>query len=60
MSELPIRTVNLVKRFGEFVVTDGVSLSVAPQELHALIGPNGAGKTTLLSQLAGDLAPDEG
>jgi branched-chain amino acid transport system ATP-binding protein len=60
VSELPIRTVDLAKRFGEFVVTDRVSLSVEAHELHALIGPNGAGKTTLLSQLAGDLAPDAG
>jgi branched-chain amino acid transport system ATP-binding protein len=50
----------LAKRFGALCVTDGVSLTVAPGEVHALIGPNGAGKTTLIAQIAGALAPDAG
>ena len=50
----------LVKRFGALVVTDGLSLSVAPGELHALIGPNGAGKSCLIAQVTGELTPDEG
>jgi branched-chain amino acid transport system ATP-binding protein len=48
------------KSFGALNVTDGVSLCVAPGELHALIGPNGAGKTTLVHQISGTLAPDAG
>ena len=44
---------NLEKNFGALVVTDDVSLSVAPGELHAIIGPNGAGKTTLIHQISG-------
>ena len=50
----------LRKRFGGVAATDGVSLTVAAGEVHALIGPNGAGKTTLIAQLAGALAPDAG
>ncbi len=53
-------TKNLVKRFGELLVTDGVSIDVRPGELHAVIGPNGAGKTTLINQLSGELSSDEG
>ncbi|MBB3263330.1 branched-chain amino acid transport system ATP-binding protein [Azospirillum sp. OGB3] len=53
-------TDGLVKRFGGLAATDGLSLSVAEGELHALIGPNGAGKTTLIGQLSGELSPDSG
>jgi branched-chain amino acid transport system ATP-binding protein len=51
---------DLRKSFGGLAVTDGVSLSVAPGEIHALIGPNGAGKTTLIHQISGTLTPDAG
>jgi branched-chain amino acid transport system ATP-binding protein len=50
----------LCKRFGALAVTQDVSLTVEPGEVHALIGPNGAGKTTLIAQIAGSLPPDAG
>ncbi|MGL4974795.1 MAG: ABC transporter ATP-binding protein [Bosea sp. (in: a-proteobacteria)] len=50
----------LRKSFGALVVTDDVSLTVLPGELHALIGPNGAGKTTLIHQISGTLASNAG
>ncbi|MBB5692500.1 branched-chain amino acid transport system ATP-binding protein [Roseomonas pecuniae] len=50
----------LRKRFGGLTVTDDVSLTVLPGEIHAVIGPNGAGKTTLIHQISGTLRPDEG
>jgi branched-chain amino acid transport system ATP-binding protein len=51
---------HLHKAYGALVVTDDVSLSVYPGELHAVIGPNGAGKTTLIHQISGTLASDSG
>jgi ABC-type branched-subunit amino acid transport system ATPase component len=55
-----LQTLGLVKRFGGFVVTNDVSLSVAAGARHALIGPNGAGKTTLINLLTGFLQPSSG
>ena len=51
---------DLVKRYGDRVALDHVSVAVGRGELVAVIGPNGAGKTTLLSILAGLQRPDAG
>jgi len=55
-----LQTHDLVRRFGGFVATDQVNLSIAPGARHALIGPNGAGKTTLINLLTGYLEPSSG
>ena len=60
MSSPVLQTHGLVRRFGGFVATDNVDLSIAPGARHALIGPNGAGKTTLINLLTGYLEPSEG
>src|SRR4051812_26081231 len=55
---LHLRSLN--KRFGGLRVTDNVSLTVRPSEIHAVIGPNGAGKTTLMGLISGTIAADSG
>jgi branched-chain amino acid transport system ATP-binding protein len=55
-----LRLTDLRKSYGALRVTDGVSLTVGPRELHAIIGPNGAGKTTLVHQISGLAASDAG
>ncbi|EIM28167.1 ABC transporter ATP-binding protein [Microvirga lotononidis] len=60
MAEPLLELRNLRKAYGALVVTDDVSLSVRPGELHAIIGPNGAGKTTLIHQISGTLASNSG
>ena len=60
MPETLLELRGLRKRFGGLTVTDGVSLTVRPGEIHAVIGPNGAGKTTLIHQVSGTIRPDAG
>jgi ABC-2 type transport system ATP-binding protein len=50
----------LVKRFGDFVAVDNVSLDVAPGEIFGFLGPNGAGKSTTIRILCGLLPPTSG
>jgi ABC-2 type transport system ATP-binding protein len=50
----------LVKRFDKQTAVDGLDISIAQGELHAILGPNGAGKTTTLRIVAGLLRPDAG
>lgn len=44
---------NAVKKFGDFVAINNVSLTVEDQEFSVLLGPSGCGKTTLLRAIAG-------
>jgi ABC-2 type transport system ATP-binding protein len=55
-----IQVQDLVKSYGSFRAVDGVSLDVAPGQIHGFLGPNGAGKTTAIRMIAGLLKPDAG
>jgi ABC-2 type transport system ATP-binding protein len=50
----------LVKRFGEVVAVDGVTLSIGRGSVLGLLGPNGAGKTTIVKMLTTLLSIDAG
>lgn len=51
---------NVLVRFGDDIILDGVSLSVEATDRIGLVGRNGTGKSTLLRVLAGVLKPDSG
>lgn len=48
-----IKTNNLVKKYGENIVLDNISIKVNQGEIYGLVGDNGAGKTTLFRILSG-------
>ncbi len=61
MSAQPIiSTRELVCRFGEQTVLDGVNLDVLEGEVLVIMGGSGSGKSTLLRHLIGTFIPDEG
>jgi len=53
MAELLLEVDNVVAGYGDAVVLDHCSLTIAPGESLALLGRNGVGKSTLLATLMG-------
>ena len=60
MSIPRLELLNISKRYPTVVANDGISLAVAPGEIHAILGENGAGKSTLMKIIYGAVAPDSG
>lgn len=52
MSEKAVEIINLVKKFGNFVAVDNISLVIYSGEVFGFLGPNGSGKTTTLLTIA--------
>ena len=57
---MAIETLNVSKRFGDFVALEDVCIRVDDGSLTALLGPSGSGKSTLLRIVAGLETPDGG
>ena len=55
-----IRTVELTKRYEDFLAVDHLDLSIEDGEIFGLLGPNGAGKTTTVLMLSTVIKPTEG
>lgn len=48
-----IQVDNVIKRYGDHTVINGLSLEIKPGEFFTLLGPSGCGKTTLLRMIIG-------
>ena len=57
---LAVEVSNIVKSYADKVAVDGLSFSIAQNEIFGLIGPNGAGKTTTIRMMMDIIKPDSG
>jgi branched-chain amino acid transport system ATP-binding protein len=55
-----LELVEVDKRFGGLRALDGLSLTVAAEEILGMIGPNGSGKSTAFNVITGTLRSDAG
>jgi spermidine/putrescine transport system ATP-binding protein len=55
-----VHVADLVKRFGDVIAVDGISLDIPGGQFYSLLGPSGCGKTTTLRLIGGFERPDAG
>ena len=55
-----IKTEKLIKKYGDFVALNELSLQVKSGEIYCLLGANGAGKSTTINLLLGFLKATSG
>lgn len=60
MSDMALRTENLVFGFGREPVLRDISMEIPAGSVCAVVGPNGSGKSTLLRTMSGYLRPEKG
>jgi ABC-2 type transport system ATP-binding protein len=51
---------NIVKKYGNYIALNDVSISIEEKSIYGLLGPNGAGKTSLIRILNQITGPDSG
>ncbi|MBE6477167.1 MAG: ABC transporter ATP-binding protein [Propionibacteriaceae bacterium] len=60
MADEAVSVEGLVKRYGEMVAVDNLSLRIESGEIFGLLGPNGSGKTTTINCVLQLLSYDRG
>jgi len=55
-----IKTINLTKRYGDFLAVDHLNFQIQEGEIFGFLGPNGSGKTTTIRMLVSLSKPSEG
>lgn len=60
MAQSVLKVVDIKKSFAGVEALKGVSLEIAPGEIHCLAGENGCGKSTLIKIISGVYEPNSG
>ncbi len=60
LSDAPVLTAGLTKRFRRQTVVDRIALEVPAGAVYGFLGPNGSGKTTTIRMLLGLISPTAG
>lgn len=60
IGEVPIKTIEIKKNYGDLEVLRGVDFTILREEKIALIGSNGTGKSTFIKILMDMIKPDSG
>ena len=60
MEKVVIELHDIVKKFDDDVIVNGINLNVYQNEFLTLLGPSGCGKTTTLRMIGGFEVPDSG
>jgi ABC-2 type transport system ATP-binding protein len=60
VASMAVETLDLARRFQDFVAVDNLNLNVRRGSFFGFLGPNGAGKSTTIKMLTGLLAPTSG
>ena len=55
-----LELLGITKQYPAVRANDGVALTVAPGQIHAVLGENGAGKATMMKIIYGAVKPDAG
>lgn len=60
MSDIILKTKDLMKKYQNKVVVDGLNLEIRKGEIFGLLGPNGAGKSTTMNMICSIVRPTAG
>lgn len=60
MDQFAVESIELTKRFNDFVAVDHISFKVPKGMIFGMLGPNGSGKSTTIRMLCGLMDPTSG
>ena len=58
--KIVIEISHLVKKYGDHIAVNDLTLTVEPGKIYGFLGPNGAGKSTTMNMITGYIASTQG